>query len=64
MNASDIIDKLGGTAHVARMFRIKQASVSEWRNKGIPPARVMYLEVVHPELFAAENSSTPKNKKT
>lgn len=49
---SKIIDALGGTAEVARMFEISQPSVSDWRKDGIPKARLMYLRAVRPELFA------------
>ncbi len=53
MNANQIIDTLGGTAAVARMFKIKQPSVSEWRKTGIPSARLQFLEVVRPDIFGA-----------
>ncbi|SHH16978.1 hypothetical protein SAMN05660380_02277, partial [Xylella fastidiosa] len=53
MNANQIIDTLGGTAAVARMFKIKQPSVSEWRKTGIPSARLQLLEVVRPDIFGA-----------
>lgn len=51
MNDSKIIDALGGTAEVARICRVKQPSVSEWRTKGIPAARRQYLELLKPEAF-------------
>lgn len=44
-HAAAVIDKLGGTAAVAKLFRIRQPSVCKWRNAGIPKARIMYLEV-------------------
>jgi hypothetical protein len=46
-----IIDSLGGTSAVAKMFSIKIPSVCDWRHNGIPPARLMYLKVVRPDLF-------------
>lgn len=49
---SEKIDQLGGTAAVARLFGIAQPSVSKWRKTGIPPARLMYLNVVRPDVFA------------
>lgn len=63
INVSDVIEKLGGTCEVARICRIKPASVSEWKQKDqIPPARLMYLEVAYPAVFSeppadAENVS-------
>jgi len=53
LTASEIIDRLGGTAEVARICQIKSPSVSEWRSKGIPPARRQFLELLKPEAFAA-----------
>lgn len=49
---SEIIDLLGGTSAVAALCQVKDPSVSEWRVKGIPRARRMFLEVVRPEVFA------------
>lgn len=51
MNDSEIIDALGGTAEVARICNVRPPSVSEWRVKGIPEARRMFLEVLRPDLF-------------
>lgn len=48
---SEIIDRLGGTTAVAKMFEIEPPSVSEWRSNGIPKARMMYLRLAHPEVF-------------
>lgn len=51
MTASDIIDRMGGTSKVAQFFGICPASVSEWRQKGIPKARLLTLKYAKPELF-------------
>lgn len=48
---SKIIDKLGGTSAVAKLCDVKPPSVSEWREKGIPKARLMYLRLAKPEAF-------------
>jgi len=48
---SEIIDRLGGTAAVARMCRVRSPSVSEWRHTGIPPARRQFLELLRPDVF-------------
>lgn len=50
-NAVKVIDALGGTAKVARLFDIQMASVSDWKQSGIPRARMMYLEAVHPKAL-------------
>lgn len=51
---SQRIDQLGGTTAVARMFHIAPPSVAKWRKEGIPEARLMYLRVVRPDIFPAE----------
>lgn len=42
--AREAIDFLGGTVATARKFRVKPASVSEWRKRGIPVGRCVELE--------------------
>jgi len=51
---SEIIDALGGTMAVTRLCEVKSASVSNWRWKGIPRARLMFLKAVRPDVFKAE----------
>lgn len=46
-SATQVIDALGGTAAVARIFNVKPPSVSDWKKDGIPAARVMFLKVAH-----------------
>ena len=53
MDHSEIIDKLGGTTAVARLCKVRSPSVSEWRNRGIPTARLQFLELLRPDVFAA-----------
>lgn len=54
MNASEIIDRLGGTTAVAELCKVKPPSVSEWREKGIPRARLMFLQLARPDVFDGE----------
>ena len=49
--ATKIIEALGDTAEVARLFDIKMPSVSGWKELGIPRARMMYLKVAKPEVL-------------
>lgn len=53
MDPNKIIDALGGTAEVARLCQVKPPSVSQWRESGIPAARLMYLKAVRPDVFSA-----------
>lgn len=50
MNANAIINALGGTSETARLCEIKPPSVAEWRIRGIPKYRVMYLRLLRPDL--------------
>lgn len=43
MNASDLIDKLGGTTAVARLLNVKPPSVHGWRAAGIPDDKLIRL---------------------
>ncbi len=51
-SAIQVIDALGGTAAVARIFEIAMPSVSAWKEEGIPPARMMFLRVAHKKALA------------
>lgn len=51
-HAIQVIDALGGTAEVARMFEVRMPSVSDWKREGIPSARMMYLRAAHQEALA------------
>lgn len=46
-----VIDCLGGTVAVAKLFRVTKGAVSQWRENGIPAARELHLRDRHPELF-------------
>ena len=50
--ASEIIDRLGGTFAVAKLFNLAPPSVSEWKAKEkIPEARMMFLRLATPDVF-------------
>jgi len=52
IHATNVIEALGGTAEVARIFNISMPSVSAWKKEGIPDARVMYLRVAKKKELA------------
>lgn len=61
MDANQIIDALGGTAKTARICEVSMPSVSEWRAKNtIPPARLMYLQLLRPDLFGGQRGTERK----
>jgi hypothetical protein len=51
MDANEIIDALGGTNEVARICEVTAQAVSQWRDDGIPKARLMYLKLKCPGVF-------------
>lgn len=60
-DASKIIESLGGTAKVARLFGIKSASVSEWKANGeIPKARLQFILAVYPGVFRGQRVDVSK----
>ena len=48
-HATQVIDVLGGTAEVARIFDVRMPSVSDWKRDGIPHARMMLLRETRKE---------------
>lgn len=63
MNASKIIDELGGTAAVAKLCQVQTPSVSEWRSRNvIPRARLMYLKLLRPDVFEAKTPTKARRK--
>ncbi len=52
MDPNHIIDSLGGTNEVARICQVTAQAVSQWRTDGIPHARLMYLKLARPDVFA------------
>ena len=51
-HATQVIDVLGGTAEVARLFDVRMPSVSDWKRDGIPHARMMLLRETHKAQLA------------
>ena len=51
MDANKIIDALGGTSAVAKLCEVTPQAVSQWREDGIPQARMMFVKVVRPDIF-------------
>ncbi len=51
IEANRIIDSMGGTTSVAKLFGIRPASVSDWRKDGVPDARLFSIRLLRPDLF-------------
>lgn len=52
VNATKVIDALGGTAEVARLCDVRMPSVSDWKRDGIPHARMMFLREARKDELA------------
>lgn len=52
--ANEVIDALGGTVEVSRLCCVTKGAVSQWRENGIPNARLMYLKLLRPDVFGAD----------
>lgn len=66
-SAIQVIDALGGTAAVARIFQVSMPSVSAWKEDGIPPARMMFLRLAHKKMLVdidliAATAKTSRNR--
>jgi hypothetical protein len=49
--AVQVIDLIGGVSKTARLCEVKPPSVHEWKSRGIPKARLMYLRLARPDVF-------------
>lgn len=45
MRSAAIVDALGGTVRVAALFGLAHPSVSQWKTKGIPEARLQTIQL-------------------
>lgn len=52
---SAIIDRLGGTGAVARLFEVSDPTVSIWRKTQIPKARMMYIKLAYPSVIEGDS---------
>lgn len=59
VNASKVIDAIGGTSVTADLCDVEPAAVSQWRKNGIPKAQLKYLRLAKPEVFSAIEQEDP-----
>jgi DNA-binding transcriptional regulator YdaS (Cro superfamily) len=50
MENNEIINLLGGTSKVSRLCGVSPASVSQWRKKGIPKDRLIFVAALIEKL--------------
>ncbi|ALK96997.1 hypothetical protein AB595_04845 [Massilia sp. WF1] len=51
MNATEIIQRLGGPTKTAELCEVTTQAVSQWQHNGIPKARLKFLELARPDVF-------------
>ena len=63
-HATQVIDALGGTAKVARLCDLSMSSVSDWKQGGVPPARMQYFKAAHKKMLSGIDltAATAKRK--
>ncbi|BBB65890.1 hypothetical protein UNDYM_1637 [Undibacterium sp. YM2] len=65
MDATKLIDLLGGTTKVAEICDVTPGAVSQWKNNGIPKPWLRFFESQHPEVFnLPELKDTPPYTET
>lgn len=55
-----VINRLGGIVATAKLLRCKHPPVCQWRQRGIPLQRIMYLQAVRPDVFEGTRFEVPK----
>ncbi|OWQ56425.1 hypothetical protein CEE60_02825 [Stenotrophomonas maltophilia] len=51
VQASMLIDSLGGTKRVAALCSVRAPSISQWRRRGIPRPWALFFHAKYPERF-------------
>lgn len=51
MNATEIIQRLGGTTKTAALCEVTAQAVSQWRTSGIPKTQLKFLRLARPDVF-------------
>lgn len=59
MDANQVIDALGGTVETAKLCQVVPSAVSQWRENGIPNARLMFLRLARPDVFEKADHPAP-----
>ncbi|ALP62382.1 Cro/CI family transcriptional regulator [Paraburkholderia caribensis] len=52
MTKSELINRAGGVARLAKLLCVSSQAVSKWPDAGIPPLRLYQLRDLKPEWFA------------
>jgi hypothetical protein len=61
--ANRIIDDIGGTSAVADLCDVTTGAVSQWRENGIPKARLMFIRLARPDVFVVDQTVRDTSEK-
>lgn len=56
MNATEIIQRLGGTSKTAALCEVSAQAVSQWIHNGIPKTQLKFLQLARPDVFKVKKS--------
>lgn len=51
MNASELIQRLGGPTKAGELCEVSAQAVIQWRDNGVPKHQLKFLRLKRPELF-------------
>jgi len=51
MNATEIIQRLGGVTKTAALCEVTAQAVSQWHKNGVPKAQLKFLRLKRPDVF-------------
>jgi len=58
MNATEIIQRLGGTTKTAALCEVTAQAVSQWHANGIPKTQLKFLRLARPDVFDSAGEQT------
>jgi hypothetical protein len=62
MNATEIIQRLGGTTKTAALCEVTAQAVSQWHSNGIPRAQMKFLRLARPDVFGPIQEAAPESQ--
>lgn len=62
MNATEIIQRLGGVTKTAALCEVTAQAVSQWHNNGIPKAQLKFLRLARPDVFVHVSEESPHSE--
>lgn len=51
MNATELIQRLGGVTKTAALCEVTAQAVSQWHKNGVPKAQLKFLRLKCPDVF-------------